>query len=121
MLFSELSLFNDNRTVVTTRSLILHVGVAEIPDLFQLWLIKQVCFLHSKYSGDFFFQTKHQVQISEEAGDKEPKKDVEQREWLAKQDLSKLDPEMLTPLTEEVSLSAIPRKNMISYFHGRIF
>ncbi|VDO52703.1 unnamed protein product [Onchocerca flexuosa] len=37
-----------------------------------------------------------------EAGDKEPKEDVEQKEWLAKQDLSKLNPEMLTPLTEEV-------------------
>ncbi|EFO24850.1 eukaryotic translation initiation factor 2 subunit 3 [Loa loa] len=40
--------------------------------------------------------------FGEEAENREPKKGVEQREWLAKQDLSKLDPDMLTPLTEEV-------------------
>uniref|UniRef100_A0A0R3RTZ4 protein-synthesizing GTPase n=1 Tax=Elaeophora elaphi TaxID=1147741 RepID=A0A0R3RTZ4_9BILA len=38
----------------------------------------------------------------QEAEGKESKGCVDQKEWLAKQDLSKLNPEMLTPLTEEV-------------------
>lgn len=54
------------------------------------------------------FQTVCEIQILEEAGDKELKEGVEQsEEWLAKQDLSKLDPKMLTPLTEEVGLRVI--------------
>lgn len=54
-----------------------------------------------------FFQINYHINFSDEGGDKESKNRVEQKEWLAEQDLSKLDPEMLTPLTEEVALPLV--------------
>lgn len=45
VLFSELLLFDYNKRIITTGSLIISIDIAQILDLLQAWIIRKVCSL----------------------------------------------------------------------------